>query len=284
MTRFKPYSRRALSRRRRDWARRNATLLLLATGGLAGVLALLTALLVWTWPGTSSRWYLIGFLHAALIATAAHLFETAFFAHDREAMSHVRGAWGEENTTSELKSARRKRLIWGWVDSISLQAGDLDHLVVTRHGGLVAIDSKFRNQANDTIDMAAAAKKARLRAEALANTLLKADKGARHRAKINPLSVTPIVVVWGAAQADIPTPVRVDGIEFVAGRGLIDWLARLEGQPVSKAAANDVVKRLEEYRSTAWASTLKRVVALTAVTHHHQPKRARSDDEIRAVP
>jgi hypothetical protein len=255
MTRFKPYSRRALSRRRLAWARRNATLLLLATGGLAGVLALLTALLVWTWPGTSSRWYLIGFLHAALIATAAHLFQTAFFAHDREAMSHVRGAWGEENTTSELKSARRKRLIWGWVDSISLQAGDLDHLVVTRHGGLVAIDSKFRNQANDTTDMAAAAKKARLRAEALANTLLKADKGARHRAKINPLSVTPVVVVWGAAQADIPTPARVDGIEFVAGRGLTDWLARLEGQPVSKAAANDVVKRLEEYRSTAWAST-----------------------------
>lgn len=254
MTKFKPYSRRALSRRRLAWARRNGALLLLATGGLAGVLVLLTALLVWTWPGTSSKWYLIGFLHAALIATAAHLFETAFFAHDREAMSHVRGAWGEENTTSELKTARRKGLIWGWVDSISLQAGDLDHLVVTRHGGLVAIDSKFRNQANDTIDMAAAAKKARMRAEALANTLLKGDKGA-HRAKINPLNVTPIVVVWGAVQADIPSPARVDGIDFVAGRGLIDWLARLEGQPVSKEAANDVVKRLEEYRSTAWVST-----------------------------
>ena len=255
MTKFKPYSRRALSRRRLAWARRNATLLLLAAGGLAGLLALLTAMLVWTWPETNSKLYLIGFLHAALIATAAHVIETAFFAHDREAMSHVRGAWGEENTTSELKSARRKRLIWGWVDSISLQAGDLDHLVVTRHGGLIAIDSKFRNQAGDTIDMAAAAKKARLRAEALAHTLLKGDKGARHRAKINPLSVTPVVVVWGALQANIPTPARVDGIEFVAGRGLIDWLTRLEGQPVSKAAADDVVKRLEAYRSTTWAST-----------------------------
>ena len=254
MARFKPYSRRALSRHRLAWARRNARLVLLTAGGLAGSLALLTVLLLWTWPGTTSKWYVIGFVHAALIATAAHLLETAFFVHDRNAMTHVRGAWGEENTTDELKRARRKRLVWGWVDCISLQVGDIDHLVVTRHGGLVAIDSKFRNQTNDTIEMAASAKRARLRAEALAQTLLRAERGSRHRAKVNPLEVTPVVVVWGAAQLSIPVSAKVDGIDFVAGRSLVDWFARLEGQPVSKAAAEDVVTRLKAYRSTAWAS------------------------------
>ena len=102
------------------------------------------------------------------MAAYLHALQSAFLASDGEAIWHLRGAWGEENTRSELQRARRKRLIWGWVDSISLRAGDLDHLVVTRHGGLVAVDSKWRNRASDTVDMARAADKARLRAEALA--------------------------------------------------------------------------------------------------------------------
>ena len=56
---------------------------------------------------------------------------------------------------------------------INFQGGDLDHLVVTRRGGLVAIDSNWRNQASDTIDMAQAARRVR-RAEGLAQSLRKA--------------------------------------------------------------------------------------------------------------
>ncbi len=255
MARFTPFSRRSLSRQRRAWARRNALWLVSAAVAVAGLAALVTGLILWTWSDAAWRWYLVGFLHAALIGAALHLMEAAFFAHTREAISHLRGAWGEENTTDELKRARRKRLIWGWVDSISFQAGDLDHLVVTRHGGLVAIDSKFRNQIDDTMEMAAAAKKVRMRAEALAQTVLKRDKQARHRANLNPLVVTPVVVVWGSAQSEVPADAKVDGIEFVAGRGLLDWLARLEGEPVSRGAAKEAVRRLEAFRSAAWAST-----------------------------
>jgi len=129
--------------------------------------------------------------------------QAAFLAHDREAIWHLRGAWGEDNTRNELQRAKRNRLIWGWVDSITLQAGDLDHLVVTRHGGLVAIDSKWRNQhtADDALDMARGASKARLRVEGLAQTLLLSQRGgARHRARSNALTVRPVVVLWGAAQ------------------------------------------------------------------------------------
>ena len=115
-------------------------------------------------------------------------------------------------------------MIWGWVDSINLQAGDLDHLVVTRRGGLVAIDSKWRNQANDAIDMAQAARRVRTRAEGLTQSLLKAERGARHRARANPLRVVPVVVLWGAAQHEVPDQARVEGIDFVAGRRLLVWL------------------------------------------------------------
>ncbi len=169
-----------------QWARRNLKLLLDVTVGMVGVTALATLVLAVTFPPTAFRWWLLGALQTAMVAAYLHLLHAAFLAHDGEAIWHLRSAWGEDNTRSELQRARHKGLIWGWVDSISLQAGDLDHLVVTRNGGLVAIDSKWRNQASDTIDMARAAKKARLRAEALAHSLLTGNRGARHRAKTAP--------------------------------------------------------------------------------------------------
>jgi hypothetical protein len=126
---------------------------------------------------------------------------------------------------------------------------------VSRRGGLIALDSKWRNQANDTPAMAQAANKARLRAEALTQTLLTRQRAARHRARSNPLSVTPVVVVWGTAQHDVPDNARVDGIEFVAGRKLIGWLSKLDGQPVDEAAASDMLERLEGYRAATWDNT-----------------------------
>lgn len=254
MTRYLPYSRREFRRRFLQWARRNVKIVVVLTSGMAGLTALVTLIFVIAFPHTAFKWWILGALQAALVATYLHLLHAAFLAHDGEAIRHLRGAWGEENTRSELQRARRKGLIWGWVDSITLQAGDLDHLVVTRSGGLVAVDSKWRNQATDTIEMAGAAKKARLRAEALANTLLKGERGARHRAKIRSLRVTPVIVLWGAAQHGVPEGARVDEIEFVAGRRLIEWLTNLEGQQVEESAAADVLKRLEAYRASTWVN------------------------------
>ncbi|MFC7723471.1 hypothetical protein ACFQW6_00010 [Nocardioides sp. GCM10028917] len=53
--------------------------------------------------------------------------------------------------------------------SIALQSADLDHVVVTREGGVVVIDSKFHTDLTSTqvADMVRAAARARSRAEAL---------------------------------------------------------------------------------------------------------------------
>lgn len=253
MTKFLPYPRRELRRRQMRWAKSNAVLVLVVTGGMVAVLAVVT-LLFSLGTTTSLNSYALGVVHAVVVASFLFLLHTAFLAHDREAIWHLRGAWGEENTRNELRRARRKRLIWGHVDSISLQAGDLDHLVVTRHGGLIALDSKWRSRhdATDTLDMVRAASKVRLRAEGLTQTLLKSDRGARHRARTNPLSVKPAVVLWGAAQHAVPHGAQVDGIEFVAGRQLRRWLAQLEGESVTKEAAEDILKRLNKYRAASW--------------------------------
>lgn len=176
MTRFQPYSRREFQRSLILWARRNVRVLLIITGGMVTLIASATVLIAAFLPTTVFTWWFLGIIQAAMVAMYLHLMHASFLAHNGDAIWHLRGAWGEDNTRSELQRAKRKQLIWGWVDSINLQAGDLDHLVVTRNGGLVAVDSKWRNRASDTIGMARAASKAKLRAEALTRSLWKRDK------------------------------------------------------------------------------------------------------------
>ncbi|QNN53575.1 nuclease-related domain-containing protein [Nocardioides mesophilus] len=253
MPKFAPYSRQAFRRAFIEWLKRNVTLMIAVSAGAVALIFLESVLLVHLVPDTAFKWYLLGAVHVGVVAGFAHLLHATFLAHDRRALMHLRGAWGEENTREELKRARRRRLIWGWVDSISLQAGDIDHLVVTRRGGLIAIDSKWRNQhtSQDLASMAQAAARVRLRAEGLTQTLLAGERGARHRARTNPLTVKPVVVMWGAAQDEVPDGAIIDGIEFIAGRRLITWLRQMDGYPVGRDAANDVLERLTTFRLKA---------------------------------
>ncbi len=251
MPQHHPYSRRELRQRRGQWTRRNAKLVTIFTVGAITTFAFITVLIVKTMPSMSFTWWLMGVVQTGLVAAYLHLLHSAFLAFDGEAIWHVRGAWGEDNTRSELQRAKRRRLIWGWVDSVGLQNGDIDHLVVTRRGGLVVIDSKWRNRIHDTADMARAAQKVRLRAEGLTRDLLKGGSRGSRRAKVNPLGVTSIVVLWGTAQHDVPDGAEVDGIAFIPGRKLVPWLAQLDGQAVDKVAANEVVRNVERYRDRA---------------------------------
>ena len=251
--RYDAFSRRELRARFRAWIGRNRTLLALAVGGATTLLVFETVLILWLVPDSSWKWYVLGVLHAAIMASFSYLLHSAFLAHDREAILHLRGAWGEENTRSELQTARRKRLIWGWVDSVTLQNGDIDHLVVTRSGGLVAIDSKWRNHtdAADREAMARAALKVRLRAEGLMRTLLTRERGA-HRANATTAHVTPLLVLWGAAQHSVPEGAQVDGIDVVGGRRLVVWLKARVGEAIDEDAARDIITRLEGFRAGAW--------------------------------
>lgn len=257
MAKYLPYPRREFRRRYRRWVRSNVKAVLVLIAAAIVSLAAITIPFLVLGKATVVVYYGLGLAHAVIVAVYLLLAHSAFLAHDREAIWHLRGAWGEENTRDELQRAKRKRVIWGWVDSISLQAGDLDHLVVTRNGGLVALDSKWRSQATatDNLDIARAASRARLRAEGLTQTLMKSERGARHRARSNPLAVRSAVVLWGAAQHAVPHGTQIDGIDFIAGRKLRGWLEHLEGQPVAKDAAADLLTRLEEYRAGAWRST-----------------------------
>lgn len=255
MTRFAPYPRRAYSDLFKAWARRSKKLLAMLTLGLIVLLTFETALILTLVPDGRFQWWFLGSLQVALVAIALHLVNAAFLAHERQAIWQLRGAWGEEATRDELRRAKKKRLIWGWVDSINLQAGDLDHLVLTRSGGIVAIDSKWRSDGADTTEMARSAARVKLRADAVTRSLLKPERGA-HRAKIHSAAVTPLIVIWGPAQDQVPENFQIDGIEFVGGRRLLDRLTTLTGEPVDKDAAADALNRLKEFRANTWAPAI----------------------------
>lgn len=153
MSKFSPYPRRVYAALFRSWAQRKLKLMVLVGLAVIALLAFATALVLFV-PASGFSWWLLGVLQTATVAVAVHLINTAFLAHERGAIWQLRGAWGEEATRDELRRARRTRLLWDWVDSINLQAGDLDHLVVTRKGGLIAVDSKWRSDGTDAGAMA----------------------------------------------------------------------------------------------------------------------------------
>jgi hypothetical protein len=255
MSKFQPYSRRALRGLFWSWSTRNRRLLARMGVVVVIVLILMTVALT-AWWTSAARWYVLGFIHAAFLGAFAHIVSTTFLAHNRDAIWLLRGAWGEDNTRSELQRAKRKRLIWGWVDSVNFQTGDIDHLVVTRRGGLVAIDSKWRTEpVTDQVEMARSAQKVKLRAEAVARTLLRGERGT-HRAATNPLSVLPAIVLWGPSQHEVPDQAQSSGIDFIGGRRLLTWLEQIDGQPIDKDAAADLLRRLEEFRASAWDKTV----------------------------
>jgi hypothetical protein len=71
---------------------------------------------------------------------------------------------------------------------------------------------------------------------------------------VNSLTVTPVVVVWGAAQHNVPAGYRTEEVDFIPGRQLVTWLGALDSEAVTKAAAGDLIARLEEYRAGNWAT------------------------------
>lgn len=250
MGKYDAYSREQLKIRRRAWRRRNRRGVAVLVAGIAVGVGASIALLAASSP-TPAVLYLTGAANGAALALIPFFLTFAHLAHDREAVGHLRGAWGEENTRDILRSARRRRLILGSVDSIRLQAGDLDHVVVTKGGEVVVIDSKWRSDSATLSPqaMADSAARAARRTEGILRSNLRSERGS-HRARGIATPVTPLVVVWGAAQATLPPSARIGNVEFVAGSGLREWLAARDGQG-KRREGRDLLARLEAFRETA---------------------------------
>ena len=162
---------------RKAFAQRNWVLVLcFAAAGLAACFAFSLLL----------SGYLLGLAQGFFLSALATLLLCAFHA-STGSIWQMAGAWGEDSTTDELRKAKRRGLIWGLVNGVATSTGDVDHVVITKRGGIVAVDSKYHAQ---------------LRSDTVQRDLVSAAASAR-RARLIMLSfgrrveVAPLVVVWG---------------------------------------------------------------------------------------
>lgn len=259
MATYRPYSRRVLGERARAWLKRYAKVVMACSAAAAVLVAVECGLLLGIRRPGPLQWFLLGAISASIIAALAAAFGAMFLITDEEAVRQIRGAWGEENTRETLRTARRDGDIWGWVDSLTVEGGDVDHIVITRKGGIVAIDSKWRTRvdAQGRDVMVHQALVARRRTEAVVRTVLSRQRRGR-RADGTAFRVRTAVVIWGSAQATLPGNVVLDDVEFVRGHQLRAWLNELDGDPVDQGPAEDLLFNLERYRERAWASIISR--------------------------
>ncbi len=251
MGRPAPYSRELDRELFRDWRRRNRAVVIYCALGMAVMLVLGSIGILIVRTDSWLKWYSLGGFHVGAVAVTLYGLRMIYLASVPQAIHQVRGAYGEDNTRSELARAKRKKLIWGWADSVQVSNSDIDHLVVTRTAGIVAIDSKWRSQNllsdSEAEEMASAARRAGTRAQGVIQTGLKRERGS-HRAQVAPIKVIPLVVLWGPLQHHVPADACVDGVEFVAGRELLAWLAAHTGEDVDKKAAKDLLEQIERFR------------------------------------
>lgn len=261
MSRTAPsYPRAELIRARRAWLGSRGRPLLAFVAGVALLLTVVVvaqALLV----GIEVRSMLLGVLVGGVAVALGAFVQVGHLLSEPRAIHQLRGAAGEDATRDELRIARRRRLIWDWVDSLPLDRGDIDHLVITRRTGLVAIDSKYRTAvtAEDIAEMARSGRRTATRAAGMVRSLLEREQGS-HRAGGQPVDVTPVVVIWGVVGRDMPAHRMVDGVHFVAGRHLRSWLRAQRGEQIGSAVAADLAGRLiarRDARDTAHQHRVK---------------------------
>jgi len=193
------------------------------------VMLLSAALLVSYWLDG----YLLGLAHGLVAATIVGV-----------AASRVRAPKGEQGIGDLLRSAGKERQVWGWVDDVAVQGGQVDHLVVTREGGVVAIDSRWSSEELTPELLADDVHRALLTARRAAQVL-----DTRDRAPV----VRPLLVYWGSIQAEVrKLPVRnLEGVELLAGRELRAWLRRQNGRPVERGDARSILKAVRDHRRRA---------------------------------
>jgi hypothetical protein len=184
--------------------------------------------------------YLRGLFHGIAVATAVFAVWQLFLVQGGH-MFRLSGIWGEDNTRDVLRGAKRRGLIYGWIDNLEIQGGDVDHLVIAPWG-LVAIDSKWHTSSLDQASVERDCSRA-LAAARRARLILRSEKHAGEP--------ETVVAIWGAQQLDVPAAgMQREGVTIVRGRNLRGWLKSRREDPTiySRSAADALLGRLDRFR------------------------------------
>lgn len=184
--------------------------------------------------------YALGFVHGATMVFIVATIGLFFLLHTGS-VRELSGVYGEDNTRDILRVAKRRRHVWGWIDNLEVQGGDIDHLVATPDG-VFAVDSKWHGIDLTELVLRTDATAAR-RAARLASLILRS-------LRLQDLPVQPLVVVWGRGQHDLQGDPRVvDGVEIVGGLEFGNWLARHSAGDLTTQRAEQALAKLGEFKT-----------------------------------
>lgn len=158
----------------------------------------------------------------------------------RDGVFTVAGGWGESNTRDVIAKAVKRGQAWGAVHNIELDRQDVDHLLVTP-AGVYALESKWRFGRLEGWQAARYAEQALRGSRKAASVMRSVDVGL-------PYDVTPVVVVWGRGQDELPDGGRpCDGVLVLGGGDLEGWLGRQATGRLAQDNAEQLLARLEAF-------------------------------------
>ena len=143
------------------------------------------------------------------------------------------GILGEYWTAQELRSLKRRG--WMSINHFMLDGSDIDHVLVGP-GGFFAIETKFRSDWQSS----------RPYLDEIGRTAARATRALRMRIDPRKDNVRGIVVMWGWGVADYEFPHECDGVSFVAGADLQDFIAALPNV-VDESEVLTAFERLSAY-------------------------------------
>lgn len=183
--------------------------------------------------------YLRGFVGGLVVSSYLGVIGLTFLL-TTEGAQQLAGAWGEDNTRAVLDQARRRRLLWGSVHSIELRVPDIDHLVIAP-GGAISIETKWHFRSVSPWMMDRDVRQALTCAHQAELILLSKTVDVR-------MPVTPVVVVWGGGQKNLPsTGLERDGVLILPGHGLAAWLEGWSTGLMPEDFAKDLLGRLSDF-------------------------------------
>ncbi len=210
------------------------------------VLGFFAALLFGSWMfSLRMHGYWLG-LAQGLLALVFTIFLSALLLTYSGAAWKLAGAWGESNTRDVLRVARRKGMIWGWVDTMKFSGTDIDHIVVTKMG-LLALDSKWHARELDAATIHRDVKSAKSSAGKLRTALKSRNLRDISIDLPSELPVRPAVVVWGVAEKQLLECEQLhDGVVFIAGKNLRRWVeSECSVGPVRRSPGRRLARDLE---------------------------------------
>lgn len=205
---------------------------------LIAAIAGITAITLFTQRSPFVQGLVIGVTATVLVG-----FFLLIFLISTGSMYALAGAWGESFTNDEIKTATKRGQIWGAVANIEIGGFDIDHLVIAP-GGVFAIETKHHTAKINSSRKSADLDQARDAARKASLVLKSKPIDMQHE-------VTPVLVIWGKASADLKGGSRVvAGVRLLAGSDLPEWLSRQSTGRLAQDTAEEMLARVAAFRDS----------------------------------